>query len=142
LSRASLLAEEQERVRRLEELSELRADFTSMVAHELATPLAAIANLAHVASLQNVPDTTRMESATTIASETKLLQALVRDMSDAAEVERDDFRADLRPVPVRSLIDDAAAYARSVDTSHPLVVDEAIAVEVLADPERISCAIS
>jgi two-component system sensor histidine kinase SenX3 len=135
--RASLLAEEQERVRRLEELTVLRADFTSMVAHELATPLAAIANLARVASLQSVPDTLRMESASTITSETKLLQALVRDISDAAEVERDDFKADLRPVSVRSMINDAAAYARSVDATHPLVVDEATEAEVLADPERI-----
>ncbi len=135
--RAALLAAEQEHVRRLEDLTQLRADFTSMVAHELATPLAAISNLSQIVSLPNVSDSVREESAATIASETRLLQSLVKDVRQAAEIERDDFRADVRCVPVQSLIDNAAAYARSVDISHPFVVDQQTSVNVLADPERI-----
>jgi len=137
LERMALLASERERVRQLEELSMLKRDFTSIVAHELGTPLAAIGNLAQMISLGVLPDREQQTAAERIQGETRILQLLVRDIQDSADVERDDFSVHRRPVALRTLIGDADAYARTLPQDHPLTVSMPPDVQVLADPERI-----
>ena len=52
LERASALANERERARRLDELNALRSDFSAMIAHELETPIAAIRKLNEMLSAE------------------------------------------------------------------------------------------
>ena len=137
LERAILLADEKERRQRLEELSVLKRDFTSMVAHELSTPLAAIANLAQMISLGILPPNEQQSAADRIQGEARILQLLVQDIQASADLERDDFAIRARPVSLGSLLSDAHAYGRTVQTSHPLTVTVPAGVTVLADPERI-----
>ncbi len=112
LERAALLAQEQERVQQLEELGMLKRDFTSIVAHELATPLAAIANLAQMISMGVLPPGEQQNAAGRIEGEARILQLLVRDIQASADVERDDFTVRARPVSLSTLLGDAEAYAR------------------------------
>lgn len=137
LERMALLADEHERLQRLEELSVLKRDFNSMVAHELSTPLAAIANLAQMISLGVLAPTEQTSAADRIQVETRILQLLVRDIQASADVERDDFVVRVHPVTLGNLLGDAQAYARAVQTSHSLAVDTPPEMTVLADPERI-----
>lgn len=137
LNRMALLANEQERVRQLEELSMMKRDFTSIVAHELGTPLAAIGILAQMIRLGVLPDREQQAAAEQIQDETRILQLLVRDIQDSADVESDDFSVQRRPVALRKLIGDAEAYARTLPQEYPLTVSTPPDVEVLADPERI-----
>lgn len=138
--RATLLAAEKERARRMDELAVLKADFTAMIAHELGHPLSAVRRLTEMLSRDGLDPGLRAYAIATIARETNALDALVADVQSAADIERDGFGADLRPVPLGALLSDAAAFAETLPGDHPLETtlerieeDE----EVLADPERI-----
>ena len=137
MERTALLAEEQERIRRLEELAALKADFTAIVAHELSSPLAAIDALAGVLAIDDLPSAERGGAVRGIKAEVRVLHTLVADVQATAAIEREDFSVQHRPVPVDLLLTDAAAYARTLPDNHPLTVAEPIAARVLADPERI-----
>ena len=135
--RAALLAAEQEAARRLRELQALKADFTEMVAHELAAPVAAMR--VAVAMLRTGRLTAEQQSQVvgTLEHETAALVALVADVRTAAHAEHDDFAARPRPVAVRSLLHTAAAFARALPGEHPLTLDLGTDATVLADPDRI-----
>ncbi|MDQ4045600.1 MAG: HAMP domain-containing histidine kinase [Chloroflexota bacterium] len=137
VQRDALLAEEQERTRRLEELAALKADFTSIVAHELANPVAAINAMSQMMTIDDLPDDLRRKTAEDIQAEARLLQMLVADVSDSARVERDDFAVRPRRVAVDRLIAEAEAYARTLPGEHPVSVEHAAHVDVQADPDRI-----
>jgi PAS domain S-box-containing protein len=135
--RSGLLAAAQEQTRRLEELSALKADFTAMIAHELATPVAAIRALAGLLCSPQGDPAQQTALATAIGAEAAMLATLVEDVRAAALVERDDFTIRARPVPIASLLADAAAFARTVAAEHPLTTEAQTVARVLADPERI-----
>lgn len=135
--RAALLAIEQEHSRHLTELARLRADFTAMVAHELGSPVAAIRNLAVLSASGKLDAEEQSQALATIQAETAVLTNLVADVRAASSVERDDFRVDVRPVPVRALLHDAAAFARTLSGHHPLSLSIQADEVVLADPERV-----
>jgi signal transduction histidine kinase len=140
--RATMLLEEKDRVRQLQELSKLNADFRHMVAHEIASPLGAIARMSEIIALGSLSSDQAATIAKRIQSEARLVQLLVADVRGTAEVERDDFEVRLQAVSVDSLLDEAEAYVRSRDGSHPFQVDRLHGdrspdVQVLADPLRI-----
>jgi signal transduction histidine kinase len=134
---ARLLAAEQDRSRRLTELAALKADFTAMVTHELSSPLAAIRGFLDMLATGELGPAEQAQALATIRTETALLTALVADIQVAATVERDDFAVHPRPVPVRVLLADAAALARTLPGDHPLTTTLATDAWVWADPERI-----
>jgi len=127
-------------VRQLEDLSAMKRDFTSMVAHELGTPLAAIGNLGHIISMGVLPADEQQKLAGRIVDETRMLQWLVRDVQESNTVERDEFSVDLQRVPVRQLLEEAYNYAETVRRDNPLSLEIAADadVPVTADPARIS----
>src|SRR5690606_5046469 len=117
--RVTLLAAERERVRRLEELATLKADFTAMVAHELGHPLSAIRRQTELLARDGVDPALRANA----------VEAIIED-TDAPD----------SPVRVGDLIDDALMAA----TAHapgkpPLITLDGIDPEarVLADRDRI-----
>jgi signal transduction histidine kinase len=136
--RDTLLRAEQERTQRLEDLAQLKADFTSIVAHELANPVASIKVMAEIVALDDVPADLRRRTGAEIAQEAHMLEILVEDIREAASVERDDFRIDLRRIPVDRLVSEAIAYARRLPGSHPVSVENMAATLVVrGDPARL-----
>jgi signal transduction histidine kinase len=136
--RDTLLLTEQQRSQRLEDLAQLRADFTSIVAHELANPIAAIKVMAGVVAVEEVPPAIRQRTAQEIAREVQMLEILVQDIRETASVERDDFRIDLRRIPVDRLVSEAAAHARRLPGTHPVTVENTAAtLAVRGDPHRL-----
>jgi signal transduction histidine kinase len=136
--RAALLAAERDAARRLTELAVLKADFTAMVAHELSSPLAAIRAFADMLATGDLRPAEQATALAAIGSEVDLLQALVADVQTAAAVERDDFAVQFQPVPVVTLLEEAAAYARTLPGAHPVTVSQVSQALVRADPERIA----
>ncbi len=124
--------------RRLNELAVLKADFTAMVAHELSSPLAAIRGLTDMLATGALRPAEQAEVLAAIGSEVDLLQALVADVQIAAAVERDDFAVQFQPVPVAPLLEEAAAYARTLPGAHPVTVSQVSPALLRADPERIA----
>lgn len=137
IEHAKLLADEQKRVKQLEELALLKRDFTAVVAHELATPLAAVSNLSQMISTGVLSPSAQQQAAGRIQKETAILQLLVKDIQASADVDRDDFTVYVQSVPLASLIGEAEAYSRTVRADHPLTVQIPDGMTVLADPERI-----
>jgi signal transduction histidine kinase len=135
--RMALLAAEQEQSRRLVELAVLKADFTAMVAHELANPLAAIRGYAEMMATRSLSPEDQATALATIRSESNTLISLINDIRIAATVERDDFAVRMAPVPVGVLLADAAAFGRSLPGDHPITISSDTHVLVMADQERI-----
>jgi signal transduction histidine kinase len=134
--RAQGLAQAREYADRLEELNSMRADFASMAAHELVGPLAAIRRSAELL-LRMAPQPEQISALRTIESESDLLATLVADVRSSAAIERDDFAIHAQRVNAADLLDDAAAFARTVADDRSVVVTGDRAVDVLADPVRI-----
>lgn len=135
--RAALLAAEEERNRRLEELSVMKADFSAMVAHELGTPLAAIRGYADMLSTRALDPDTRTSALAAIRSETAALNTLVADVRAAAAGEREDFAVQPRPVPLDTILSEAATFARTLPGEHEFTVVREAGGVVRADAERI-----
>lgn len=135
--RAALLAAEEERNRRLEELSVMKADFSAMVAHELGTPLAAIRGYADMLAARDVDQNTRDSALAAIRSETAALNALIADVRAAAAGEREDFAVQPRPVSLDNILSEAAAFARTLPGGHELIVIRETDGVVWADADRI-----
>lgn len=135
--RAALLAAEQECSRRLRELAVLKADFTTMVAHELGSPLAAIRGLACMLATGELGREEQARTVAAIQAEAAMLTSLVADVQAIATIEHDEFAVRPRPVPLEALLADASAFARALPGGHPLHLELMAGGLVLADPERI-----
>lgn len=136
--RHDLLLAEREDAHRLRYLASRQADFTSMVAHELGGPVAAVRSLATIADLDDIGREGRSHALQTIQREAKLLGTLVRDVQSAGEIEREEFAVSRRPFSAALLLTDAARYARTrYAGEYDLVVHGDLDARVCADPYRI-----
>ncbi len=137
MERAQLLAAEQATARRMQDLAALKADFTAMVAHELASPIGAVRGLTMMLASGKLGPEEQARALSAIKAEMDALSKLVADVRGAASAERDDFDVHLRPVPLSRLIATAEAFAAALVGDHPIVVAPVPDVIVLADPDRI-----
>src|ERR687889_2389502 len=126
--------------RRLNELNELRSDFSAMIAHELETPMASVRKLNEMLSAQGEDPEVRDYATTATERELDALTNLVRDVRAVAAVEREDFGIQARPLSLEELLAAAEVYASTLPGHHPIEVmvrgDLRVEVCVLADPER------
>lgn len=132
-----LLAVEREHLRRMRELAILKADFTAIVAHELASPLAAIRGYVDMLLTGKLTPDRQVRTLDEIRDEADRLSALVADVRAAASVEREDFSVRIAPVDLDSLLSAAATYARTLPGTHPLTMKVSAHGYVLADADRI-----
>ncbi len=135
--REVLLVAEHEYSRRLAELAVLKADFTAMVAHELGSPLAAIRGFAAMLATGELSREDQADAVAAIQAETELITTLVHDMQTMAQVERDDFAVQMRPVPLGVLLGEAAAFATTLPGHHPVTTRVSGQERVRADPQRL-----
>jgi signal transduction histidine kinase len=104
---------ERRRVEELARLSQLRADFVSLVSHELRSPMAAV-----IGAARTLQDRWRMLSATQresflalIGDETSRLAALVGDVLDTSRIEAGTFSYRFEEVDLGRLVDEAVETA-------------------------------
>src|SRR5579884_2186866 len=104
---------ERRRVEELARLSQLRADFVSLVSHELRSPMAAV-----IGAARTLQDRWRMLTAAQrdsflalIADETTRLAALVADVLDTSRIEAGTFSYRFEDVDLQRLVEDAVDAA-------------------------------
>jgi K+-sensing histidine kinase KdpD len=104
---------ERRTVEELRRLSALRADFVSLVSHELRSPMAAV--IGSATTLQQRWRELRPEQRDSfldlIASETTRLAQLVRDVLDTSRIEAGTFSYSFTDVDVARLVQEAVAAA-------------------------------
>ena len=122
---------------RLSELAVLKADFTSMVAHELTSPIAAIRTLVAMLATGELSPEDQSQALATIGTQTEVLKTLVSDLQSAATAERDDFAVRLRPVRISELLVTAAVFNHTLPGEHPMTTEIVGPDWVLADQQRI-----
>jgi signal transduction histidine kinase len=135
--RADVLAAERELRARMADLARLRADFTAMVAHELASPAAVLQGYAAMLATGSLGPELQAEAAAAIRGEAELIETLIEDVRAASSAERDDFHVRLRRTAVVPLVAEAAAYGRSLPGEHPVDIAADADLWIEADPERI-----
>ena len=104
---------ERRRVEELARLSQLRADFVSLVSHELRSPMAAV-----IGAARTLQDRWRMLTAAQresflalIGDETSRLAALVADVLDTSRIEAGTFSYRFEEVDLSRLVDEAVESA-------------------------------
>ncbi len=104
---------ERRRVEELARLSQLRADFVSLVSHELRSPMAAV-----IGAARTLHDRWRVLTAdqrdaflALIADETNRLAALIGDVLDTSRIEAGTFSFSFTDVDLKRLVEDAVATA-------------------------------
>jgi PAS domain S-box-containing protein len=138
LERATMLVSEREYSRQLRDLTEMRADLTAMIAHELRGPVSAIRLMTFLLAQGELssPDQTEMFNA--INGEIAQLDRLMSDMTAVTEAEREDFSVDLHWVPLSVLLESAVAFGRTSLGDRPFSVSDTLNMRVWCDPERMS----
>jgi signal transduction histidine kinase len=134
--RTRLLTQEREYVQGLQDLVKLRADFTSMVAHELASPIAAIQQFAEIVALGELTPQQR-KAVDAIGTELRSVDALIDDVQTISTLASVDFAVDCRTVSIAEIIALADSSAAVVADSHHVTFDSSESFKVVADPERI-----
>jgi len=104
---------ERRRVDELRRLSAMRADFVSLVSHELRSPMAAVIGAARTLQERRQELTLEQREAflALIANETNRLAALVGDVLDTSRIEAGTFSYTFTQVDLAQLVDDAVALA-------------------------------
>jgi signal transduction histidine kinase len=108
--------QQQEAVSRLRTLDELKTSFLGTASHELRTPVTAIAGFAHMLSSrwETLTEDDRRIFADRIASNARVLEALVQDLLDFARLERGEVTLMLETVDL------AVVTGRVLDRLEPV----------------------
>ncbi|MDQ2655568.1 MAG: GAF domain-containing sensor histidine kinase [Chloroflexota bacterium] len=113
------------------------ADFASMIAHELGSPVAAIQNAAELLGMTALnPQQGRARDL--IELESRALRMLVGDLRAASSLEREAFDLHLRVVSLDTLVVEAGDFAQAFDSTHPVHVQVGSQLTVSVDPGRIA----
>jgi len=104
---------ERQTVEELRRLSALRADFVSLVSHELRSPMAAVIGAARTLhSRWRVLNADQREAfLALIADETNRLAGLIGDVLDTSRIEAGTFSFSFTDVDLKRLVEDAVATA-------------------------------
>jgi signal transduction histidine kinase len=131
---------ERRTVEELRRLSALRADFVSLVSHELRSPMAAVIGAARTlqARWRELQPEQRESFLALIGDETTRLAALIGDVLDTSRIDAGTFTYRFVDVDVAELVRDTVATAAVGQDEIPIVVDVTPGVAaVRGDPERL-----
>ena len=120
----------------LAETDRLRRDLVANVSHELRTPIGALqALLENVVDGVSDPDP---EMLRTMLAQTRRLGRLVTQLLDLSRLEAGEQPFDIRPFPVRDVLENAAREARlHAPESIVFSIDAPAGLRAAGDPERI-----
>jgi signal transduction histidine kinase len=119
-------------LRRSARAARMQADFVASVSHEMKTPIASVQAMAEMLADGRVADPGKAHDyAARIQGEMARLGATVRDVLDAARIERDaGLPVRLRPA------DPAEAVADAIEAARPGLERRGVAVDVALSPAR------
>jgi signal transduction histidine kinase len=131
---------ERRTVDELRRLSALRADFVSLVSHELRSPMAAVIGAARTlqARWRELQPEQRESFLALIGDETTRLAALIGDVLDTSRIDAGTFTYRFSDVDIGALVRDTVATAAVGQDEVPIVAEVAPGVPVVrGDPERL-----
>jgi two-component system phosphate regulon sensor histidine kinase PhoR len=112
-------------------LETLRKDFVANVSHELRTPITAVRSAVDTLRLTLAGDPAASERFVDIIDRNaQRLGALVEDLLDLSRIESKDYRPEAKPVPLRTVSDQALALLRARIEEKKLDVANEIAFEL------------
>src|SRR3954466_9161194 len=131
---------ERRTVEELRRLSTLRADFVSLVSHELRSPMAAVIGAARTleARWRELQPEQRQAFLALIGDETTRLAALVGDVLDTSRIDAGTFSYRFGDVDVSALVQESVATAAITQDEVPITADIAPSVPaVRGDAQRL-----
>ncbi|MDX6427185.1 MAG: hypothetical protein QOD52_2590 [Gaiellaceae bacterium] len=131
---------ERRTVDELRRLSALRADFVSLVSHELRSPMAAVIGAARTlqARWRELQPEQRESFLALIGDETTRLAALIGDVLDTSRIDAGTFSYRFSDVDIGALVRDTVTTAAVGQDEVPIVAEVAPGVPaVRGDPERL-----
>jgi signal transduction histidine kinase len=131
---------ERRTVDELRRLSALRADFVSLVSHELRSPMAAVIGAARTlqARWRELKPEQRESFLALIGDETTRLAALIGDVLDTSRIDAGTFSYRFSDVDIGALVQDTVAIAAVGQDEVPILAEVAPGVlPVRGDPERL-----
>jgi signal transduction histidine kinase len=131
---------ERRTVEELHRLSALRADFVSLVSHELRSPMAAVIGAARTlqARWRGLRADQRESFLALIGDETTRLAALIGDVLDTSRIDAGTFSFRFSDVDVAALVRDLVATAAYGQDEVPIVMEATPQIAVVrGDPERL-----
>jgi two-component system phosphate regulon sensor histidine kinase PhoR len=118
-------------VRREARLGRLQTDFVNKVSHDLRTPLTSIRMFVETLQLGRAHDPARQQEALEIiAEEAERLSRLIDRLLDYARMEQGRRTYDLRPEPVRPMVDAAVAALAPLRLHTPVTLDVSVAADL------------
>jgi signal transduction histidine kinase len=131
---------ERRTVEELRRLSALRADFVSLVSHELRSPMAAVIGAARTLQQRwrELQPGQREAFLALIADETNRLAALIGDVLDTSRIDAGTFTYRFADVDVVALVQETVATARVGQDEVPVVAELPPELPTLrGDPDRL-----
>jgi len=131
---------ERRTVEELRRLSALRADFVSLVSHELRSPMAAVIGAARTlqARWRELRADQRESFLALIGDETTRLAELIGDVLDTSRIDAGTFSFRFSDVDVAALVRDMVATAAYGQDEVPIVMEATPEIAVVrGDPERL-----
>lgn len=114
-------------------------DFIAMVSHELKTPLTSIRTYIQVLLAQSKKDDDafKINALTRTDIQAKKMTSMITDFLSLARLEEGKISMNKERFELYKLIDDVAADAQFLTTTHEIVIDHCEDVSVLADRDKI-----
>ena len=130
---------ERHTVEELRRLSALRADFVSLVSHELRSPMAAVIGAARTlqARWRELKPDQRQAFLALIGDETTRLADLIGDVLDTSRIEAGTFSYRFGDVDISALVEDVVATAAVGQDEVPIVSDIGSVPRVRGDADRL-----
>ncbi|HEX3806003.1 MAG TPA: ATP-binding protein [Gaiellaceae bacterium] len=131
---------ERHTVEELRRLSALRADFVSLVSHELRSPMAAVIGAARTLEMRwrELQPEQRAAFLALIGDETSRLAALIDDVLDTSRIDAGTFTYRFSDVDLSALVEDSVATAQVGQDEVPLVAHVSSGLPtVRGDRERL-----
>lgn len=126
------------------EAEKMRSDFTSMMVHELRSPLGNIKKIGEMLSSTSVLDNKeeRSEYISMLYESSSSMLNLVNDLLDVARLEAGKFEVDKHPFDIREIIVERVKFFNTTAQSQGVTlrseVDEGTPESILVDAKRIA----
>jgi signal transduction histidine kinase len=130
---------ERRRVEELRRLSALRADFVSLVSHELRSPMAAVIGAARTLQLRwrELQPDQREGFLALIGDETTRLAELIGDVLDTSRIDAGTFSYRFSDVDIAAVVHDTIAAASVGQDEVPIVSEIGAVPRVRGDADRL-----
>lgn len=126
------------------EAEKMRSDFTSMMVHELRSPLGNIKKIGEMLQTTNVLDNKeeRNEYISMLYESSSSMLSLVNDLLDVARLEAGKFEVDKHPFDIKEIISDRVKFFSATARDQGVTLRYEVATEtptsILFDTKRIS----